>query len=95
MDVSEIGGFSAPSGRLTCETEEREFLDFVKELIGLIGEIIGIGFQRDGLLRENLFLYLRSAVERLRYSIHVTNTLLPEIKAEYPNIFAAVWSQAC
>lgn len=92
VSISEIQKFTDSAGCLACENNELEFFDFVKRFIGLISEIMDINLKSDDILELNLFLYLRSAVERLRYGIHLSNPFLPKVKIEYPNIFAIVWA---
>lgn len=92
VSISEIQGFTSGESRLACEKSQYEFCGFIAKLINIIGEIIGISLKTDKALAQDLFLYLRTAVERLRYGIAVDNPLLPKIKTEYPNIFAVAWS---
>ncbi|MDD3231712.1 MAG: PTS sugar transporter subunit IIA [Oscillospiraceae bacterium] len=92
ISISEIQNFTDPSSRQTCETEESDLFELVKRYIAIVSKMTGINLQTDRPLCDDLFLYLRSAVRRLQYGILMPNPLLPQVKAEYPNLFTVAWS---
>lgn len=92
VSISEIEEFTDQKSRFACEKSQLEFCGFIAKLINVISETLGIDLKGDKLLAQSLFLYLRTAVERLRYGIRAKNPFLPKIKTEYPNIFAAAWT---
>lgn len=92
VSISELRTITNLNSRLACEQSQFEFCGFIAKLINIISKILGVNLTKDKLLAQNLFLYLRSALERLRYGIRVNNPFLAKIKAEYPNIFTVAWT---
>lgn len=55
----------------------------VKEILEEIREVIGIDFRNDKALIWSLATHLKSATNRLKFDMHITNDMLPEIKKNY------------
>lgn len=85
-------GFYSFEAREIINNVDSTILEFTKEIIALIGNILSIDFSRDEKLLAGLVLHLRPAINRLKYGLSLRNPLLEEIKNKYPSIFGAAWA---
>lgn len=74
------------------EDADVQLLEFTKELIGLISNILSCNLNNDERLIKSLLLHLRPAINRMTYGLNLRNPLLIEIKSKYPAIFGACWA---
>lgn len=69
-----------------------ENVDFAKEIIELVGNILSVDLINDKQLLEGLTLHLKPTINRLRFGLNIENPLLEEVKENYPSIFGASWA---
>lgn len=69
-----------------------ELKEFIKELVSLIGNILGYNLNDDKNLFNGLVLHLKPAINRMTYGLSLRNPLINEIKNKFPTIFSATWS---
>lgn len=91
IDISDIQTFHSEKHMLECETANMELCFFSIRLISLLSSIVNVDLKTDLFFSKNLFLQLRSMINRLKYGVKITNPLLKQVKQKYPNIFAAVY----
>ncbi|ARP49568.1 hypothetical protein B6259_00845 [Ruminococcaceae bacterium CPB6] len=92
VSACEIQEFEDTKALQMCEQEEPQTLATVQRFVRLTSDLLGLDLRADSALEKDLFLYLRSAVEKLRYGIYIPNPLLAQVKGEYPNVYAVVWT---
>ncbi len=73
-------------------TQNEEYIEIAKEIIGLAGEILGVDLSKDKLLLTALVLHLRPTIIRLKHDLKLRNPILKRIKNEYTSIFGAAWA---
>lgn len=71
---------------------DQKILDFIDEMLIIIGSILEADLTHDKKLRESLIFHLRPTIFRLCYGSPQSNSLVNFIKAEYKNVFRATWS---
>lgn len=71
---------------------ENENVDFAKEIIELIGNILAVDLTKDEQLLKGLVLHLKPTINRLKFGLNIENPLLKEVKENYPSIFGASWA---
>lgn len=71
---------------------DEKIVEFAKQMIIMIGNVLSIDFSGDEKLLAGLVLHLRPAVNRLKYGMTLRNPLLDEIKKKYSSIYGAVWT---
>jgi len=67
-------------------------VQFAREIIAFIGDILGVCLAGDELLLVSLVIHLRPTIIRLKYNLQLRNPLLQRIKDEYRSIFGAAWA---
>jgi activator of the mannose operon (transcriptional antiterminator) len=72
--------------------QEGPHVEIAKEIIHLVGEVIGVDLSQDELLLASLVIHLRPTIIRLKYGLNLRNPLLQRIKKEFVNIFGATWA---
>ena len=92
VSTCEIQEFDDTKSLQICEQEEPQILTAVQHFVSLTSDLLGLDLRADSALEKDLFLYLRSAVEKLRYGIYIPNPLLAQVKEEYPNVYAVAWA---
>ena len=71
---------------------DQKILDFIDEMITLMGNVLGVDLSNDRTLKESLMFHLRPTIFRLRYGMPEGNSLVNFIKSEYKTVFRAAWS---
>ena len=71
---------------------DQKILDFIDEMLVIIGNILEADLSHDQKLRESLIFHLRPTIFRLRYGSPQSNSLVNFIKTEYKSVFRAAWS---
>ncbi len=66
--------------------------DITGRVVDLFGRILEMDFSSDGVLYNNMFLALRSALARISRGVPVENPLLGQIRKQYPGVMTAAWS---
>lgn len=74
------------------ENIDKDIVDFTKEVISLIGNILSVDFSKDKNLLTGLALHLKPTINRFKYGLDVNNPLLNDIKINYPSVFGASWA---
>ena len=92
VSTCEIQEFDDTKALQICEQEEPQTLTAVQRFVSLASDLLGLDLHADSALEKDLFLYLRSAVEKLRYGIYIPNPLLAQVKEEYPNVYTVAWT---
>ncbi|MBC8059844.1 MAG: transcription antiterminator [Clostridiaceae bacterium] len=65
---------------------------FIKEIMNLVGNILGYKLNNDERLYNGLIVHLRPAINRMTYGMNLRNPIIEEIKSKYPAIFGATWA---
>ena len=60
-----------------------EFETMVDETLNYLQTSINLAFQEDIILRNSLTVHLKSAINRIRFDMHINNNLLGDIKRNY------------
>lgn len=71
---------------------DQKILDFIDEMLVIIGNILEVDLSHDPKLKESLIFHLRPTIFRLRYGSPQSNSLVNFIKTEYKTVFRAAWS---
>lgn len=59
---------------------------FTEKITDCIEKIINRNISNDEMIMKDIFLHVRSMINRLNYDIQITNPLMGDIKKEYPEI---------
>ncbi|WP_242948672.1 BglG family transcription antiterminator [Caloramator quimbayensis] len=73
-------------------SENKVYIEFAKEIIILVGEILEVDLSQDKMLLLGLALHLRPTIVRLKYGLQLRNPLLGRIKKEFVSIYGAAWA---
>lgn len=71
---------------------DKKMLDFIDEMLLVIGNILETDLMHDQKLKESLVFHMRPTIFRLRYGSPQSNSLVSFIKTEYKRVFRATWS---
>lgn len=74
------------------QTYDNKLVDFVNQVIEVVGNILDIDLHNDEKLKESLLFHLRPTIFRIRYGTPQSNSLVPFIKKTYKNVFRATWA---
>lgn len=94
LAISEIQEFKDQKAKRFYQYRYVELCRFTVKFINLCSEISNIQLKEDRFFVEQVFLQLKTMIERLKYHVGFKNPLLRQIKSKYPNTMAMAWA-AC
>ena len=92
LTARKIKNFSEISQEAYTKNYDTDLVEFVKQVIDLIGTVLDIDLTGDEILQESLLLHMRSAIFRMKYSTAAGSNISKYVKEEYMQTFLATWS---
>lgn len=92
LTARKIKNFSGISQEAYTKNYDTGLVEFVKQVIDLIGTVLDIDLTGDEILQESLLLHMRSAIFRMKYSTAAGSNISKYVKEEYMQTFLATWS---